>query len=551
MLRPNSATQDNAKVCRELQRGIGNVGSFMLLEKNCRTTAPQGDRPPPGQIHSLQRDHYPMDQLTTDTCSWGEAIRRHAQQRDGDIALVSARGETSWAQLDQLATRLAHLYLARGASADGLVAIALPNDLDSVVAVIACWKVGATPLVLPSNLTIAERLALLEVAEPRLLVGDAKPEESPEPNIPPRIPSPLAESAHCPTTPLPENVSRYCRATCSGGSTGTPKIIVDHTPAVCDPDSGTYTMPARSTTLVPGPLYHSGPFLNSFWTLLGGGCLVLMERFEPEATLQLITSRQPHYLGLVPTMMLRIWRLPDTIRRACDFSSLLRVVSSGAPCPPWLMRAWIDWLGPERMFEAYGASERVGGTLISGSEWLRHPGSVGRATLGRQVGIFDGDGQVVPPGVIGRVFLHGGNQGDTFHYLGAQPERSPDGWVTLGDLGYLDEEGYLYLTDRETDMVVTGGANVYPAEIEAAIEAFPGVLCAVVIGLPDEDLGQRLHAIIESEQHLDQSALHTFLGERLSRHKLPRSLELVTDTLRNDAGKVRRAALRAARLPPD
>lgn len=486
----------------------------------------------------------------TDTCSWGEAIRRHAQRRDRDIALVSAQGETSWAQLDQLATRLAHLYLSRGAIEDSLVAIALPNDLACVVAVIACWKVGATPLVLPANLTTTERGALLAVAEPALLVGEVNLEQSTNGQMAQCIPSPLADSAQCPTTPLPESVSRFCRATCSGGSTGTPKIIVDHTPAVCEPESGTYTMPARSTTLVPGPLYHSGPFLNSFWTLLGGGCLVLMERFDPEVTLELITSRQPHYLGLVPTMMLRIWRLPETSRLACDISSLQRVVSSGAPCPAWLMRAWIDWLGPERVFEAYGASERVGGTLISGPEWLRHPGSVGKPTLGRQVRILDSDGQTVPPGVIGRVFLHGGNHRDTFHYLGAKPERSPDGWVTLGDLGYLDEEGYLYLTDRETDMVVTGGANVYPAEVEAAIEAFPGVLCAVVIGLPDEDLGQRLHAIIESEQDLDLPALHAFLGDRLSRHKLPRTLEQVTEPLRNDAGKVRRAALRAARVPP-
>ncbi len=484
----------------------------------------------------------------TDTCSWGEAIRRHAQRRDGDIALVSAQGETSWAHLDQLATRLAHLYLARGASADSLVAIALTNDLACVVAAIACWKVGATPLVLPANLTTAERRALLTVAEPALLVGTADLEEATAGQAPPRIPSPLADSAHCPTTPLPETVSRYCRATCSGGSTGTPKIIVDHTPASCDPDTGTYTMPAGSTTLVPGPLYHSGPFLNSFWTLLGGGCLVLMERFDPEATLRLITSRQPHYLGLVPTMMLRIWRLPETMRRACDTSSLQRVVTSGAPCPPWLMRSWIDWLGPERMVEAYGASERVGGTLISGPEWLSHPGSVGKPTLGRQVRIVGSDGQVLPPGAIGRVFLHGGDQPDTFHYLGAEPERSADGWVTLGDLGYLDDEGYLYLTDRETDMVVTGGANVYPAEVEAAIEAFPGVLCAVVIGLPDDDLGQRLHAIVESAQRLELSTLQAFLGERLSRSKLPRSLEQVSGPLRNDAGKVRRAELRAARL---
>lgn len=488
-----------------------------------------------------------------DDCSWGAAIAYHAQKQGKSIALVTPRGKTTWFELNHLATRLAHLYRERGAGQESLIAIGLPNGLECVIAVIACWKIGATPLVLPTRLVPHECRSILQVAKPALLLGDSENLRNSLPDTGlVRVVAPLEESRKCPSVDLGERVSRYCRATCSGGSTGRPKVIVDHTPALCDPTAGMYTVPPGSVTLVPGPLYHSGPFLNSFWTLLGGGRLVLMEHFEAEQALQLIQTEQPAYLGLVPTMMLRIWRLPEALRARCDMSSLQRVVSSGAPCPSWLMRAWIDWLGPERMFEAYGASERVGGTLISGREWLRHPGSVGRPTLGRRIRISGPDGAEVPTGTVGQVFMHSGDtqSAESFHYLGAEPERDAQGWVTLGDLGYLDSEGYLYLTDRNSDMVVSGGVNIYPAEIEAAIEAWPDAVCAVVIGLPDEDLGQRLHAIVQLRDVSsgDSTQLATFLGQQLSRHKIPSSYEWVSEALRDDAGKVRRAALRKARL---
>lgn len=502
----------------------------------------------------LAATRYLIDGETVDQdCSWGEAIAYHARRLGDAIAVVTPCGKTSWAELDTLATRLGHLYRERGAGQDSLIAIGLPNGIECVIAVIACWKVGATPLVLPTGLVANECRSILQVAEPALLVGDPENLRDSLSDIRAgRILAPLEESLEMPGSDLGERASTYCRATCSGGSTGTPKVIVDHTPAVCDPAAGMYTVLPGSVTLVPGPLYHSGPFLNSFWTLLGGGRLVLMERFDAEQTLQLIQAERPAYLGLVPTMMLRIWRLPEASRANCDMSSLQRVVSSGAPCPPWLMQAWIDWLGPERMFEAYGASERVGGTLISGTEWLQHPGSVGRPTLGRQIRILAPDGKALPAGSVGQVFMRSGDDqsADSFHYLGAEPERDAQGWVTLGDLGYVDAEGYLYLTDRNCDMVVSGGVNIYPAEIEAAIEAWPGVLCAVVIGLPDDDLGQRLHAIVQMREGCagDSSQLAIFLEERLSRHKVPRSYEWVRSALRDDAGKVRRGALRRERL---
>jgi bile acid-coenzyme A ligase len=212
------------------------------------------------------------------------------------------------------------------------------------------------------------------------------------------------------------------------------------------------------------------------------------------------------------------------------------------------MRAWIDWIGSDRMFEAYGGTERIGGTLISGRDWLAHPGSVGKPTAGRQVRIVGEDGRALPPGEIGDVFfLPPGGQGSTYRYVGATARATEDGWETLGDVGWLDAEGFLYLVDRRTDMVVTGGENVYPAEVEAVLDAHPGVGSSCVIGLPDDDLGQRLHAIVQADPAIEDS-LRDHLAGALARYKIPRTLEFTREPLRDDAGKLRRSQKRAERM---
>ena len=189
--------------------------------------------------------------------------------------------------------------------------------------------------------------------------------------------------------------------------------------------------------------------------------------------------------------------------------------------------------------------------MIGGREWLEHKGSVGRLLAGAQIRVLDDAGEPVAPGEVGEIyFLPPGGRGSTYHYLGAEP-RAQGEWETFGDLGRIDEDGYLYLADRRTDLIISGGANIYPAELEAAIDAHPAVLASVVVGLPDEDLGQRAHAIIEVRAEappLDFAELRRFLAERLVSYKLPRSFESTTERLRDDAGKIRRSALRDARI---
>jgi bile acid-coenzyme A ligase len=284
--------------------------------------------------------------------------------------------------------------------------------------------------------------------------------------------------------------------------------------------------------------------------LLSGQSLVVMERFDAERVLQLVERHRVTWMLLVPTMMQRIWRLPEDVRAAYDVSSLEMILHLGAPCPPWLKRAWIDWLGPDRVVELYAGTESQGVTVIDGRAWLQRPGSVGQPVLGSRFRILDEHDAQVPPGTVGEVYMMPADgPGTTYRYRGAEP-RSVEGWESLGDLGYLDEDGYLFLADRSADLILSGGANVYPAEVEAALDAHPAVRSSAVFGLPDDDLGERVHAVVDVADHeVSPDALLAHVAERLVRYKVPRDIEVVHELLRDDSGKLRRSALRAARLP--
>jgi bile acid-coenzyme A ligase len=477
--------------------------------------------------------------------SYGRAISWLAEQDPQRVAAVHEGLVRTRGDLERRSNRLARAYAARGVAAGDLVTIGLPNGIEFLEVCAAAWKLGATPQPISSRLPERERRALLALAEPTLVVG-VEPGEVGGPRCLPAGFEPEPEHAD---TALPDVVPQRARAMASGGSTGRPKLILDLVPGLCDPEQAENGMVVGGTTLVPGPLYHAGPFITAWQCLLSGGTAVVMSRFEAVAALELIERHRVDWVLFVPTMMLRIWRLPEATRTRFDLSSLRRVMCTGAPCPAWLKRAWIDWLGADTIWEAYGGSERIAGTLISGSEWLAHPGSVGRPTGERKLRILDVEGAECAPGQVGEIYMMPpGGRGSTYRYVGAEATATADGWETLGDLGWLDEEGYLYLADRKTDMVVVGGANVYPAEVEAALEAHPAVRSCVVIGLPDEDLGQRLHAILETAGPVSDAELRAHLEQHLVAYKIPRSFERVEEPLRDDAGKVRRPALREARL---
>jgi bile acid-coenzyme A ligase len=227
-------------------------------------------------------------------------------------------------------------------------------------------------------------------------------------------------------------------------------------------------------------------------------------------------------------------------------SSLAAVVHSAAPCPPWLKRAWIELVGPEHLFEGYGASEGVGGAVIRGDEWLARPGSVGRPYC--ELKVLDEGGTSVPPGVVGEIWARRYTDGSaTYEYIGSPPAKTtPDGFVSVGDLGCLDDEGYLYIADRRVDLIISGGVNVYPAEVEAALSEHADVADVAVVGLSDEVWGSRVHAVVELRDAVrppDEAELDRHCRERLAPYKVPKSYSFVDALPRNEAGKMRRKGI--------
>ncbi len=477
---------------------------------------------------------------------YGSVLTRLAREAPQEICLVHDGVEVSRSGLERAANRVARGFAELGVGQGDLVTIGLPNGVPFVVACFAAWKLGAVPNPVSSRLPPAERLEIVARAKPALVVG------VPDGSVPgvASLPWSWSPERTLSDAALPEVVPPHERALASGGSTGRPKLIVAANPARYDPAQPSRIFHAKRAALVPGPLYHAVPFSACFQAILGGARAVILRRFDAEKCLDQIERHRVDRMCVVPTMMLRIWRLPEAERQRRDLSSLEFVMSGGAPLPAWLMQAWIDWLGPDVMHEAFGPSERIGGTFITGHEWLAHPGSVGRPSVGSRIRILDPEtGEEQPPGRLGEIFMMPtGGAGSTYRYVGAEPRRTADGWESVGDMGWLDADGYLFLGDRRSDMILTGGRNVYPAEVEAALDAHPAVRSSCVIGLPDEDLGNRVHALVELAGPASDTELHAHLAERLAPWKRPVSLERVAAPLRDDAGKVRRAALRAERL---
>jgi bile acid-coenzyme A ligase len=448
-------------------------------------------------------------------------------------------------ELDDLADRTARAFAACGVGAGDRVTIALPNTAGFLAAAIGCWKLGATPQPVSWRLPRRELDAIVGLADPKVVLG-CEPGTYPGRTCLPGDWEPPPAAAD--RGPLPDAVSYPWKAMTSGGSTGRPKLILATTPGLVDPDAPPgLGMTRDGCTVVPGPLYHNGPFLWAVMSLLGGRHVVLLGRFDAAATLRRIAGYRADMVYLVPTMMLRIWRLPEAERLAHDLSSLEVVWHMGAPCPAWLKHAWIDWLGAEHIWELYAGTEGQAATFIRGDEWLKHRGSAGRPAFG-EVRIVGPGGEPVAPGEVGEIYLRSSQASPpAYRYVGAAARTLGDGWESLGDMGWVDDDGYLHITDRRDDMVLVGGANVYPAEIEAALEEHPQVRSCAVVGLPDEDAGSRLHAIVQAEGSIPEDELRAHLGERLVSYKLPRTFEFVTEPVRDDAGKVRRSALRDAR----
>ena len=439
-------------------------------------------------------------------------------------------GDTRWTfgNLEERAAAWAATLVARGVEADDLVAFALPNGPEFIALTFGIYKAGATPAPLSVKLPPVELRAILNVMRPRLFIAADE--------------TPLTQPRQADL----RRVAASWKACTSGGSTGTPKVIVDGRPACFAEGMEFIGIPAAEPVLVPGPLYHNASFSAGVFALWRGCTVVTMERFGAQEALALIAAERVTWALMVPTMMHRILALPLAVRDAFDMSSWKMVVHTAAPMAAWLKRSWIDWRGADHIWEVYGATEGLVRCWIGGREWLDRPGSVGRPLGGARLRVLDDDRYDLPAGVIGEIFaMPPGGPGSTYRYIGAERRTTADGWESVGDCGHLDQDGYLFLADRRNDLIISGGINIWPAEIEAALLRHPAVRSCAVHGRSDSDLGQSVHAVIESDSAITLDELREFLSTELVPAKWPRSIELRRDQVRDDAGKFRKTGSKA------
>lgn len=453
----------------------------------------------------------------------------------------------TWRELDDLSARLAGWYASEGVGPGDRVAVALTSCPEHLACCVAAWKVGAVPVVLRWDLPEWELCRVLSAIAPRLTV-EGRPGE-------------VVSRAHAAPAGLYDQVSPHRFGVCTSGSTGTPKVILHAEPArylggQCSTSAlveAYRTLSYPQTLLVMNALYHSSSITTASLNMLGGSRTILIEKFDPELA-QEVLARHCVTGFMAPTPILQRLIRHGGLKRE-SLSSLEWVQHGAAPLPEWLASQWIHVLGGERFFTSYGSAEAPGVVACRGDEWLEHPGTLGRGVLGTEVAVLDDDGKFLGPHQVGTIFLRrpNGPQGIYLGKPGTNVERlatREDGFVTVGDLGWLDEGGFLFMADRRVDLIVSGGANVYPAEVEAAVGEHPEVADVVVIGLPDPEWGRRVHAIVQREpgSALTSDDVRAYARSRLAPYKVPKSVELVDLIPRSAAMKVSRQQLIAERI---
>ncbi|HEU5084872.1 MAG TPA: acyl-CoA synthetase [Acidimicrobiales bacterium] len=496
----------------------------------------------------------------------------HAVRRPDHPAVVMAgSGDTvTYAELEAGSNRLAHLLRSRGLEAGAHVAVLLPNHPRYFEVVWAClrsglyitpinWHLGpeeagyivedcdAEALVVSAELApvVSQLDDHLGRVHTRLVLGGDLPGFTP-------LDHAVADQ---PSTPIDDEVEGSYMFY-SSGTTGRPKGIKP--PLSGNPFGtggalelllgGMYGFDEDSRYLCPAPLYHAAPLGWSVAAQRLGGTVVVMERFDPEAALTAIEEHRITKAQFVPTHFVRMLKLPEEERRRHDTSSLQTVIHAAAPCPVEVKRQMLEWWGPI-IHEYYAGSEGNGFCAIGPEEWLAHPGSVGTPVMG-VVHILDEDGTELGPGEPGQIWFESPTRfeyhKDPAKTAGAFNEA---GWSSLGDVGYLDDEGFLYLTDRISHMIISGGVNIYPQEVENLLTMHPGVADVAVIGVPDDEMGEQVKAVVQpTDPDADTAALEqeliTYCREHLAHYKCPRTVDFRDSLPRLPTGKLLKRQLR-------
>jgi long-chain acyl-CoA synthetase len=498
-------------------------------------------------------------------------IREHIDSARPALILHPSGKQVSFADMEGGANRLAHHFRAAGLGEGDSIAVVMENNEHLHAVMWAARRIGLYYALINTHLTAAEAAYIVANSGAKAVIGsratrpvceelgshlrDAMPAlrliADDELDGWQRYPECVADRPAIPVAGEREGeLLQY-----SSGTTGRPKGIVRElthatpadAPLLLAPLFGKFGVTTDSVYLSPAPLYHTAP---AYWSMTAqslGATTVVMEGFDPRGALEAIERHRISHGQFVPAMFVRMLKLPQAVRDSYDLSSLQRVVHAAAPCPVEIKKAMIDWWGPI-IDEFYASSEGAGTTFITAQDWLAHPGSVGRPLTG-VLHILDDNLQEVPPGRAGDIYCEGGLP---FTYLGDDAKtaaaRDARGWATVGDVGYVDDDGYLYLTDRRHHMIISGGVNIYPQEAEDLLITHPRVLDAAVFGIPDPEMGQSVKAVVQASDPADATEefardLMVWLRDRLAHYKCPRSISFEPSLPRTDAGKLYKRTL--------
>ncbi len=503
----------------------------------------------------------------------GTILSFHARRAPERVAIRSPAGERSFGELDARANRLARALLGRGLAPGEGVALLCSNRPEFAEVMAATQRCGLRVTPINWHLTGSEVGYIVHDCEARALIADARFEpaaceaaqRAPKASVRLAIGGSIGgfdgydaaverESGEALERPALGSSMLY-----TSGTTGRPKgVYRDKTPPspLLVPLAKTAAfVPERDLALCTGPLYHAAPLaLNLTLPLAAGVGVVLMDKWTPEETLRLVEAHRITHSHLVPTMFVRMLQLPGDVRARHETSSLRWLLHGAAPCPVHVKRAMIEWLGPV-LYEYYAATEGTG-TFIDSEEWLKRPGSVGREVVPGGVEVRDEDGHALPPGEVGTVYLRAPAEG-RFRYFKApeKTESAYDGdFFTLGDMGYFDPDGYLFLTGRTAELIISGGVNIYPAEIDEVLLRHPAVLDCATVGVPDPEWGEAVRAVVQLRPGHDPSdglaeTLRAFCREHLAGYKCPREIDWTDDLPRLPTGKIVRRKVRERYLP--
>jgi long-chain acyl-CoA synthetase len=496
----------------------------------------------------------------------------HAQTHPDRPAIVmAASGETvTYGEMDRTANRFAHLLRARGLRPDDAFAVLMENNALYLQLLWGSQRAGTMLVPISTRLTAPEVAYILQDSGAKLLIASTTYAE-----VVARLPGEgaaidtlmvgsggaddLAQAlAAQPDTPIADQFPGLIMLY-SSGTTGRPKGIRPAPPTETDllapvPLLALATMGAGMPSdgsivyLSPAPLYHAAPLGWCSTVHRLGGTVVVMEKFEPEAALAAIEKYRVTDSQWVPTHFVRMLKLGDDARTRHDLSSHQRALHAAAPCPVPVKQAMIEWWGPI-VNEYYAGSESIGMTMVRSPDWLTHPGTVGRAIYGK-LHVCGPEGEELPPGEDGLIYFEN-DVLPSYHNDAAKTADAmhPKGWMTLGDIGHVDEDGFLYLTDRKSHMIIAGGVNIYPQEIENLLVTHDKVMDAAVIGAPDPDLGEKVVAVVQPVDMADagpelEQELRDFLAPQLARIKMPRLFDFRPDLPREANGKLYKRELR-------